>query len=169
MNRVLRSRPVDPHSLAPLGYEHNSYSAEHLSTSQVFCDLNQSRSLQSLSFTNQQSDLCYTIHSTPVTTTETQAHSFINHYHFLLTVVGVFFLIYFYQLEANYFTVLQWVLSYIDMNQPWSSPSQSPLPPHSTRFLWVFPVHQAGALVSCFPPGLMICFTIDNIHAVLQK
>ena len=22
--------------------------------------------------------------------------------------------------EANYFTTLQWVLSYIDMNQPWS-------------------------------------------------
>ena len=29
-----------------------------------------------------------------------------------------FFFIYFYQLEANYFTVLQWFLSYIDMNQP---------------------------------------------------
>ena len=31
-----------------------------------------------------------------------------------------FFFIYFYYLEANYFTTLQWVLSYIDMNQPWS-------------------------------------------------
>ena len=44
------------------------------------------------------------------------------------------FFIYFYQLEANYFTILQWVLSYIDMNQPWSymySPSRSPLPPPS--------------------------------------
>ena len=42
-----------------------------------------------------------------------------------------FLFIYFYQLEANYFTLLQWVLSYIDMNQPWSyiySPSRSPLP-----------------------------------------
>ena len=29
------------------------------------------------------------------------------------------FFLYFYQLEANYFTILQWVLSYIDMNQPW--------------------------------------------------
>ena len=37
----------------------------------------------------------------------------------------------------------------------------------STRFLWVFPVHQARALVSCIPPGLVICFTLDNIHAVL--
>ena len=32
----------------------------------------------------------------------------------------VFFSIYFYQLEANYLTILQQVLSYIDMNQPWS-------------------------------------------------
>ena len=34
----------------------------------------------------------------------------------------------------------------------------------STQFLWVFPVHQARALVSCIQPGLVICFTIDNIH-----
>ena len=34
----------------------------------------------------------------------------------------------------------------------------------STRFLWVFPVHQARALVSCIQPGLVICFTLDNIH-----
>ena len=34
----------------------------------------------------------------------------------------------------------------------------------STRFLWVFPVHQARALVSRIHPGLVICFTIDNIH-----
>ena len=30
-----------------------------------------------------------------------------------------FFPIYFYQLEAIYFTMLQWFLPYIDMNQPW--------------------------------------------------
>ena len=34
----------------------------------------------------------------------------------------------------------------------------------STRFLWVFPVHQARALVSCIQPGQVIFFTIDNIH-----
>ena len=28
----------------------------------------------------------------------------------------------------------------------------------STRSLWVFPVHQARALVSCVQPGLVICF-----------
>ena len=42
-----------------------------------------------------------------------------------------------------------------------------PIPPPtslSTRSLWVFPVHQAIALVSCIQPGLAICFTLDNIH-----
>ena len=32
----------------------------------------------------------------------------------------LFILFYFYWLEANYFTTFPWVLSYIDMNQPWS-------------------------------------------------
>ena len=52
---------------------------------------------------------------------------------FGLNFIYLFF-IYFYQLEANYFTVSQWLLSYIDMNQPWiymHSPSRSPLPPPS--------------------------------------
>ena len=47
-----------------------------------------------------------------------------------------------------------------------------PIPPPtslSTRFLWVFPVHQARALVSCIPPGLVICFTIDNQSDVLNN
>ena len=30
--------------------------------------------------------------------------------------------------------------------------------------LWVIPVHQPQALVSCIPPGLVICFTLGNIH-----
>ena len=42
-----------------------------------------------------------------------------------------------------------------------------PIPPPtslSTSSLWVFPVHQARALVSRIRPGLVICFTLDNIH-----
>ena len=43
-----------------------------------------------------------------------------------------------------------------------------PIPPPtslSTQSLWVFPVHQPWALVvSCILPGLVICFTTDNIH-----
>ena len=34
----------------------------------------------------------------------------------------------------------------------------------STRSLWVFPVPQVQALVSFIEPGLVICFTLDNIH-----
>ena len=47
-----------------------------------------------------------------------------------------------------------------------------PIPPPtslSTWFFWVFPVHQAQALVSCIQRGLVICFTIDNTHAVLSR
>ena len=42
-----------------------------------------------------------------------------------------------------------------------------PIPPPtslSTWSLWVFPVHQVQALVSCIQPGLVICFTLDNLH-----
>ena len=52
-----------------------------------------------------------------------------------------FFLIYLYYLEANYFTILQWFLPYIDMNQPWiyiCSQSQTPLLPPS-------PSHPSGS------------------------
>ena len=37
----------------------------------------------------------------------------------------------------------------------------------STRSLRVFPVHQVRALVSCIQPGLVICFTLDNIHVLM--
>ena len=42
-----------------------------------------------------------------------------------------------------------------------------PIPPPASfpiPSLWVFPVHQPRALVSCIQPGLLICFTLDNIH-----
>ena len=70
------------------------------------------------------------------------------------------------KLEANYNIVV--VLPYIDMNQAWvymCSPSWIPLPPPS-------PSHPSGSSqctspehpVSCIEPGLVICFTCDNIH-----
>ena len=40
-----------------------------------------------------------------------------------------------------------------------------PVPPPASlpiRSLWVFPVHQPWALVSCIHPGLVICFTFDS-------
>ena len=80
---------------------------------------------------------------------------------------------YFYQLEANYFTVLQWFLPHTDMNQPWIymySPSRSSRPPPSPSYpsgssQCTSPEHP----VSCIEPGLAICFTYDNIHAILSK
>ena len=52
----------------------------------------------------------------------------------------LFFSIYFYSLEANYFTILYWFLPYIDMNQPWiymCSPSRSHLPPPSLHLTFL--------------------------------
>ena len=54
--------------------------------------------------------------------------------HSIGSIVYSLVLFFFFQLEANYFTLLQWFLPYIDMNHPWiymCSPSQSPLPPPS--------------------------------------
>ena len=77
-----------------------------------------------------------------------------------------FFFIYFYQLEANYFTILQWFLPYIDMNQPWiymGSPSRSPshLPLHPIPL----GLPSAPALSTCrmHPSWAWICFTLDSI------
>ena len=67
-----------------------------------------------------------------------------------------------------YFTILYWSLPYIDSNPPWvymCSPSWTPLPHPS-------PSHPSGSSqcpspehpVSCIEPGLVICFTYDNLH-----
>ena len=39
-------------------------------------------------------------------------------------------------------------------------PIPAPISP-PTPSLWVFPVHQPRALVSCIQPGLVICFILD--------
>ena len=72
-------------------------------------------------------------------------------------------------MEANYFTILWWILPYIHMNQPWvymhPPNSDLPLPPPS-------PSHLSGSSqctspehpVSCIKPGLAIYFTYGNIR-----
>ena len=90
----------------------------------------------------------------------------------------IFFFIYFYQLEANYFTVLQWVLSYIDMTQPWSYmyfPSRSPLPPPSlpdpSWSLCTFSFCLGFLLIHSFllaaqPSGGPLCFSsVCSLHS----
>ena len=42
---------------------------------------------------------------------------------------------------------------------PIPTPTSLPIPS-----LWVFPVHQPRALVSCIQPGLVIRFTLDNVR-----
>ena len=75
----------------------------------------------------------------------------------------------FFNLIGGYFTLLWWVLPYIDMNQPCmymcTSLSQNPLPPPSSS-------HPSGSSqctgfecpVSCIELGLVIYFTYGNIH-----
>ena len=85
---------------------------------------------------------------------------------------GFFFIIFFYfnffiswrlitlQYCSGFCHTLKWIShGFTCVSHPISLPTSS-----STRSLWVFPVHQAWALVSCILPGLVICFTLGNIH-----
>ena len=57
---------------------------------------------------------------------------------------------------------IHWHESAMDLHVfPIPNPPPASLPIPS---LWVFPVHHPWALVSCIQPGLVICFTLDNIH-----
>ena len=59
------------------------------------------------------------------------------------------------------FFAIHWHESAMDLHVfPFPIPAPASLPIPS---LWVFPVHQPWALVSCIQPGLVICFTLDSI------
>ena len=56
---------------------------------------------------------------------------------------------------------IHWHESAMDLHVfPISIPPPASLP---TPSLWVFPLHQPWAPVSCIQPGLVICFTLDRI------
>ena len=58
--------------------------------------------------------------------------------------------------------VIHWNESAMDLHVfPIPIPTPTSL---SNLSLWVFPVHQVRALVSCIQPGLVIFFTLVNIH-----
>ena len=89
-------------------------------------------------------------------------------YHWSL--IPLFLTFIYFNLEANYFTILWWFWPFIQMNQSWvymCSPSWNP-----SRFPPPSPSHPSGSFqctspehpLSCIKPGLVICFTYDNIH-----
>ena len=60
---------------------------------------------------------------------------------------------------------IHWHESAMDLHAfPLLIPPPTSLPIPS---LWVTPMHQPRALVSCIQPGLAICFTLDNIHVLM--
>ena len=84
----------------------------------------------------------------------------------LTPVVYFFFFFYLISVFFFFFFVVDFVIHWNETAMglhvfPIPIPAPTSL---STRSLQVFPEHQVRALVSCIQPGLVICFTLDNIH-----
>ena len=78
-------------------------------------------------------------------------------YFFILLWKFFFFFFFTLQYCSGFCHTLTWI-SHRFTCVPHPDPPSLPIPS-----LWVFPVHQPWALVSCIQPGLVICFTLDSI------
>ena len=103
---------------------------------------------------------------TPLSLTKWNSHSSM-----IVLPFSIFFIFHFFPfifiswrlITLQYVVVfaIHWHESAMDLHIfpiPIPSPASLPIPS-----LWVFPVHQPQALVSCIQPGLVICFTLDSI------
>ena len=72
----------------------------------------------------------------------------------------IFYLILFFFICGGFCHTLKWNSHGLTCVPHPDPPSHLPLHPLPLGF----PVHQVRALVSCIQPGLVICFTLDNIH-----
>ena len=85
---------------------------------------------------------------------------------FFLILIFIFFIswrLITLQYCSGFCHTLTWISHGFTCNPHPDPPSHLPLDP----IPWLFPVHQARALVSCIQPGLVICFTLDNVQVLM--
>ena len=106
---------------------------------------------------------CYVLSWTIIITTEHQ-HSLIDFvlmiFYFIFPFIFISWRLITLQYCSGFCHTLTWINHGFTCVPHPDPPSHLPL----HRSFWVFPVHQAQALVSGIQPGLMMCFTLDNIH-----
>ena len=90
--------------------------------------------------------------------------SFVNPLYFFFNLFFILFFMSWRLITLQYCSgfchTLKWISHGFTCVPPPNPPSHLPLHP----IPWVLPVYQRWALVSCIQPGLVIYFTLDNIH-----
>ena len=86
-----------------------------------------------------------------------------EHFHIFFPFIFISWRLITLQYSSGFCHTLTWINhGFTCVPHPIPPPASLPIPS-----LWVFPVHQPWALVSCIQPGLVICFTVDNIHVLM--